>query len=318
MKKFTKILALVSAIMIAIFAFTGCMGAKKHKHATGGSSGTYYAYGNALATLVTNNNDFKVSAVTSGASAANILQISNKKADHAIVQNDVSYYAYTGTELFATQGEQKDIRIIGYMYSEVCQIVAREGINSIEDLRGKRVSVGDAGSGVEFNAKQILGAYGITFNDIQKQNLSFGDSADAIKDDTLDAFFCTAGAPTTAIVELATTKNINLLSVDQDHIDILQETYDFYKPYTVPAGTYNGVDTDTLMVTVKATLIAHKNVGENEVYNLLKTIFEKASTTNHAKFAELSFADCFDDCENSTVPFHAGALKFYNEIMDQR
>ena len=318
MKKFTKILALVSAIMIAIFAFTGCMGAKKLKLATGGSSGTYYAYGNALATLVTNNNDFKVSAVTSGASAANILQISNKQADLAIVQNDVAYYAYTGTDLFATQGKQENIRIIGYMYSEVCQIVAREGINSIEDLRGKRVSVGDAGSGVEFNAKQILGAYGITFNDIQKQNLSFGDSADAIKDDTLDAFFCTAGAPTTAIVELATTKNINLLSVDQDHIDILQENYDFYKPYTVPAGTYNGVDTDTLMVTVKATLIADKDVSEDKIYNIVKALFAKDHTASYAKFEELKVADFFDACEESTVPFHAGALKFYNEIMDQR
>ncbi len=313
MKKLTKIFALVSAIMIAIFAFAGCTGAKKLKLATGGSSGTYYAYGNALATLVTNNNSFKVSAVTSGASAANILQISNKQADLAIVQNDVAFYAYTGTDLFATQGEQKDIRIIGYMYSEVCQIVAKEGINSIDDLRGKRVSVGDAGSGVEFNAKQILEAYGITFDDIQKQNLSFGDSADAIKDDQLDAFFCTAGAPTTAIVELATTKNINLLSLDQAHIEALQEDYDFYKPYVVEAGTYNGINTDTLMVTVKATLIAHKNVGEDEVYNLLKTVFDKATPNSHAKFEELTFEDCFDACETSTVPFHAGALKYYNE-----
>lgn len=313
MKKLTKIFALVSALLIAVFAFTGCAGAKKLKLATGGSSGTYYAYGNALATVVTNNTDIKMNAVTSGASAANILQISNKQADLAIVQNDVAYYAYTGTDLFADKGEQKNIRIVGYMYSEVCQIVAREGINSIEDLRGKRVSVGDAGSGVEFNAKQILSAYGIEFTDIQKQNLSFGDSADAIKDDTLDAFFCTAGAPTTAIVELATTKNINLLSIDEAHIAALQEDYDFYKAYTVPAGTYNGINTDTLMVTVKATLIAHKDVSETDIYNILKATFDTKSTDNHAKFAELNFEDCFDGCADSTVPFHPGALKYFNE-----
>jgi TRAP transporter TAXI family solute receptor len=218
MKKLTKIFALVASLMIAVFAFVGCGGAdSKLKLATGGSSGTYYAYGNVLASIATNDAGVKVNAVSSGASKANILQISGKEVDLAIVQNDVAYYAYTGTDLFEAQGEQKDIRIVGYMYSEVCQIVAREGINSIEDLRGKRVSVGDVGSGVEFNAKQILAAYGITFNDIQKQNLSFGDSADAIKDETLDAFFCTAGAPTTAIVELATTKSINLLLVFVSH-----------------------------------------------------------------------------------------------------
>ena len=313
MKKLTKIFAFISAVIIALVAFTGCATENKLKLATGGSTGTYFAYGNALANVVTNNTNVKVTAITSGASKANILQISGKEVDLAIVQNDVAYYAYTGTDLFASQGKQEDIRIVGYMYSEVCQIVAREGINSIEDLRGKRVSVGDVGSGVEFNAKQILAAYGITFNDIQKQNLSFGDSADAIKDETLDAFFCTAGAPTTAIVELATTKNINLLSLDQAHIEALQADYDFYKPYTVPAGTYNGVNTDTLMVTVKATLIAHKSVSEQTIYDLLKATFDNATTTNHGKFEELNFADCFDACETSTVPFHPGALKYYNE-----
>ena len=312
MKKLTKILAFVSAVIMSLFAFTGC-GETTLTLATGGTAGTYYAYGGALANVVNANTDVKVSAISSGASAANILQISGGSADLAIVQNDVAYYAYTGTDLFATQGAQTDIRIVGYMYSEVCQIVAREGINSIEDLRGKRVSVGDAGSGVEFNAKQILGAYDISFNDIQKQNLSFADSADAIKDGTLDAFFCTAGAPTTAIVELATTTDINLLSLDAAHIAALQADYDFYKSYTVPAGTYNGIDTDTLMVTVKATLIAHKDVSADAIYDLLNATFENATTTNHAKFAELNFADCFDACETSTVPFHAGAIRYYNE-----
>jgi TRAP transporter TAXI family solute receptor len=314
MKKLTKIFALVASLMIAVFAFVGCGGAdSKLKLATGGSSGTYYAYGNVLASIATNDAGVKVNAVSSGASKANILQISNDQADLAIVQNDVAFYAYTGTDLFEAQGEQKDFRIVGYLYSEVCQIVARAGINSIEDLKGKRVSVGDARSGVEFNAKQILGAYDISFGDIQKQNLSFGDSADAIKDGTLDAFFCTAGAPTTAIVELATTHNINLLSVDEAHIAELQDTYDFYKPYTVPAGTYTGINTDTLMVTVKATLIADKDVSEDKIYNIVKALFAKDHTASHAKFEELNVADFFDACEESTVPFHAGALKYYNE-----
>ncbi|MBE5733271.1 MAG: TAXI family TRAP transporter solute-binding subunit [Clostridiales bacterium] len=311
MKKLTKIFALVSALMIAVFAFTGC-GDKKLKFATGGTGGTYYAYGSALSTLTTNNTSTKVTAISTGASADNILRVNKKKADIAIVQNDVAFYAYTGTDLFASNGAQKNIRIVGYMYSEPCQIVARSGINSIEDLRGATVSVGAVGSGVEFNAKQILAAYDISFGDINKRNLDFNGSADALKNGQIDAFFCVAGAPTTAITDLATTKGINLLSIDDDHIAILQSTYDFYKPYTVPAGTYNGINADVKMVTVKATIIAHKNVSNKDVYNILDSAF-KATKVNHAKFEELSLESCFDDYANSTVPFHDGAIEYYNE-----
>ena len=125
------------------------------------------------------------------------------------------------------RGESRRVLRDGRVYAEVCQVVAKGGITSIADLRGKRVSVGDVGSGVEFNARQILEAYGMTFDDIIVNNLSFGDSAAAFKDGKIDAFFCVAGAPTTAIVELATTNPINLLTIDDEHADKLMEKYPF-------------------------------------------------------------------------------------------
>ena len=122
-------------------------------------------------------------------------------------------------------------------------------VNSVRQMsgytgtyKGKRVSVGDAGSGVEFNARQILEAYGISFNDIEDNNLGFGDSSDALKDGKIDAFFCTAGAPTTAIVELATTNSINLLEIEDEHAAALAEAHPFYTTYPIPGGSYMGVD----------------------------------------------------------------------------
>ena len=191
MKKFTKILALVAVVLVALFAFLG--GASdKYIFATGGSGGTYYTYGNAIATLTTNISDTKITAVTGKGSKNSIQRVNAGRVKFAIVQNDVAYYAYTGTDLFADQGKQEDFRIVGYMYSEPCQIVAREGINSIIELRGKKVSVGVGGSGVEFNAKQILAAYGMSFDDINAQHLDFNGSAAALQDGQIDAFFCVA------------------------------------------------------------------------------------------------------------------------------
>lgn len=196
---------------------------------TGGTTGTYYAYGGVLANILNGKmSSAQINVQSTGASKANIFLIDDKEADLAIVQNDVMDYAFNGSDLFAEDGAVTSFSSVAGLYAEVCQIVASGDIKSIADLKGKRVSVGDAGSGVEFNARQILEAYDISFDDIEVNNLGFGDSADAIKDGKIDAFFCTAGAPTTAIVELATTKAINLLEVDDEHAAKLIESYPFY------------------------------------------------------------------------------------------
>ena len=139
----------------------------------------YYSYGTAVSQILSSEVGASFTIEATGASKANIQLIASGESDMARVQNDVVYYAYTGTDLF--EGEKiEGFSAMAGLYAEVCQIIAdpSAGIDSIEDLVGKNVSVGDAGSGVEFNAKQILAAYGISFDDINVQNLSFGDSAD--------------------------------------------------------------------------------------------------------------------------------------------
>ena len=277
--------------------------AKKIRFATGGTTGTYYAYGGVISQTL--------QEILPDASKANIFEIVDGEADMALVQNDVADYAYKGTDLFEKDGPSKGFSALGGAYSEVVQVVANSSINSIADLKGKTVSVGDAGSGTEFNARQLLDAYGLSFNDIKVQNLSFGDSAEALKDGKIDAFFCVAGAPTTAVVELATTNSIHVLSVDEDKMKVLQSKYPFYTEYKIPAGTYKGVDNEVTSAAVKATFIVSDKLDEDTVYQMTKAIFENKSKIAHAKAEQLDpkFA-----VEGITIPFHPGAQKYYKEV----
>ncbi len=312
MKKKKISLALILVLTI-ILIFAGCGSKTTLKMATGGTTGTYYAYSGAVTQILSSKiENLSFDVQSTGASKANIYLVSDKEADIAIVQNDVMYYANQGTDLF--DGEKiEGFSAMAGLYAEVCQIVSNSNINSIEDLRGKRVSVGDIGSGCEFNARQILEAYGISFDDIVVNNLSFGDSATALKDDKIDAFFCVAGAPTTAIVELATTNNINILEVDDEHADKLMENYPFYTKYNVPGGTYKGVDSDVQTVAVVATYIVSNDLDENLVYQMTKALFENSEeiAKAHPKGAEL---DPAYSVSGISIPLHPGAEKYYKEI----
>ena len=283
--------------------------------ATGGTSGTYYPYGGAVATVFQDKvPGASVNVQSTGASAENIRLIAAGDADIAIVQNDVMNYAFNGTETF--EGKKEDnFAAMATLYAEVCQIIvdADAGITSVADLKGKRVSVGDVGSGVEANAKQILGAFGITFDDIQAEHLGFGPSADAMKDKKIDAFFVTAGAPTTAVLELATTNAISVLPIEGAELDGLMSEYGFYTKYTIPAGTYKGVDADVNTLAIKATFIVRKELDEALVYDLTKALFENIDTiaAAHAKGAELNVNDAV---QGISVPFHPGAEKYFKEV----
>ncbi len=280
---------------------------------TGGTTGTYYGFCNVVATVINEKTDMELTVQSSGASKANILDIDDGIVQMAIVQNDVMDYAYNGTSLFENDGAITSFSTLGAVYAEVCQIVARadSGIKTVADLEGKKVSVGDSGSGVEFNAQQILGAYDITFEDIDKQNLSFQASADALKDGKIDAFFCTAGAPTVAITDLSTTTGIVLVEIDDEHLAKLQKDYGFYASYTVPAGTYNGIDKDAQTVAVKATFIVSNDLSEETVYNLTKAVYENKDNYTHDKAKEMNLEYAVSSI---SVPFHPGAEKYFKEV----
>ena len=314
MKKLFKVstLLLVTAMMLASCSKNA---KKDYILATGGTGGTYYPFGGAIANIWnTKIENMNVTAQATGASAENLRLINKGEAEYAIVQNDVMDYAYNGTDLFA--GEKlANIMTIGTLYPEVVQIAVSKdsGIKSIADFKGKRISVGDAGSGVEFNAKQIMEGYGLTFDDIKKSNLSFKESAEGIQNGTLDGCFVTAGVPNAALQELAFTAGLTLVPVDGEAAKKICEKYGYYTQTTIPGGTYKGTDDDTPALAIKATLAVSSKLDEQTVYEMTKALFENLDelATAHAKGKEVSAKAAVTGV---SVPFHPGAKKYFKEI----
>ena len=305
---------LLAVVMMTALVLTSCGGgSQKIFLATGSETGTYYSFGIALGQVMKDKIGQEFGVQSTGASKANIQLVAGGDVDMAIVQNDVMDYAFNGTNTFAAEGALSGFSAVATLYAEVVQIVAKPGITSVADLKGKTVSVGDAGSGTEFNAAQIFEAYGMTFDDINKQSLGFTDSADKFKDGQLDAFFVTAGAPTTCITDLATSNDFVILSIGETEMQYLKDNYGYYTEYTLAAGTYDKQTEDATTVAVKATLIAADDLSEDVVYNVTKGIFEniEAIKATHAKGAELS-AD--SGVQGVSIPFHAGAEKYFKEI----
>lgn len=304
-----KILALVLALMMILT----CSAMAELTFTTGGTSGTYYAFGNVLAQYITNNSDVAVTAIAGNGSAANIDLLDLGDAQLGFVQNDVANYAYNGIRFEQYEGMPVDtFTALAALYAETVQIVTcNPEIKTVEDLRGKNVSIGSAGSGVYFNALDFLAAYGMTEDDINPQYLSFGDSSEALKDGKIDAAFVVAGAPTPAVTDLCTTKGAYLISLDDEAIAKMQEINSSYAKAVIPAGSYEGIDTDTVTVAIKATIIANGDVTEDEAYTIVSTIFEnvEAITEAHAKGAELDLAYA-SECG---LPYHAGAAKYFAE-----
>jgi hypothetical protein len=276
-KLFKRVVTAVCALALAV-GVTGCGGGDKEQFvniATGGTAGTYYPIGGAIAEVL-NKNGMNASAQSTGASVANINMLKDKQVELAIVQNDITYYAVNGLEMFKEGGKIENLFGIASLYPETCQFVVREdsGIKSIADLKGKRVAVGAAGSGAEANARQILEAYGLTYDDVDEQFLSFAEGAYAIKDGTVDAAFVTAGYPTASVQDVASQNKIRLLPVGDDQIKVLSEKYPFYTKTTVPKGVYQGFEEDVNTVSVMAILVANDKIDANLGEKLTKAIFD--------------------------------------------
>ena len=304
----------ILALMIALVMMFSCASAMAELvFTTGGTSGTYYAFGSVLAQYITNNTDVAVTAVPGNGSAANIDLLDLEEAELALVQNDVANYAYNGINFEQYIGSPiQSFTALAALYTETVQLVTcNPEIKSVADLKGKSVSIGSQGSGVYFNAMDMFAAYDMTEEDIIPQYLSFGDSADALKDGKIDAAFVVAGAPTPAVTDLCTGKATYLVSLDDEHVAKLQEINSAYAKSVIPAGTYSGIDTDTVTVGIKATIIANEDVSEEDAYTIVSTIFENAAdiATAHAKGAELDL----EYAATCGLPYHAGAAKYFAE-----
>ena len=323
-----RIIAMLLAVMM-VFALCACdgtigekindntgektvEGSKGLSMCTDGPAGTYYAFGGILCQVVGGDLDISMTAVTTGGSAAN-LESMGAVYQLATVQSDVMTYAFEGTNSFAESGKLDNFRVLCALYAETVQIVTIDpSIKSVADLKGKSVCVGDQGSGTYYNTIDVLAAYGMTLDDINPVYQSFDASTESVQDGKIDAAFLCAGAPTPAVATLASAKNINLISIDDEHMEKLLKDCPYYASYTIPAGTYDGLDVDTQTVTVKATLICSANMTDECAYNIVKSIFDNkdAITALHAKGAEL---DLTFATEGISVPFHDGAAKFFSE-----
>ena len=309
-----KIICAVLAIMLMLsMVACGASGASKMTMGTGGTAGTYYAYGGVLGQYITNEAGIEVVVVSTDGSKANIQSIDAGDYQLGTVQSDVLAYAWAGTRSFESEGAIDSFRVVAGLYAEAVQLITMDPeIKSVADLKGKSVSIGAPGSGVYFNAVDVLAAAGMTEADINAQYQSFADSTDALKDGKIDAAFIVAGPPTPAITELCTTNNAYLVPIDGDIAAKLMADCPFYTAYSIPAGTYPGQEADVATVTVKATLIVSADADEDDVYELTKAIFDNASAiaAENAKGNELSIDNAVSGMD---APFHAGAAKYFAE-----
>ncbi len=321
-----KSFALLVVCMLVIGLLAGCGGGDKKPAApaapakvfvnlaTGGTAGVYYPLGGAMAEIFNKNiPGMNASAQSTGASVANINLLKDGKVELALVQNDIAYYASTGTEMFKDK-KVEAIQGIASLYNETIQIVTIEGkgIKTVADLKGKRVAVGALGSGTEANARQIMEIFGITYADIKPQYLSFGEAANGLKDGNIDVAFVTAGAPTAAIQDIAAQHKVALVSIPADKAEALIKKYPFYAKQTIKAKTYPTVAADVQTVAVKAMLVTSSKVNADLVYKMTKAIYSNLDRIKvaHAQGANVQKATAL---EGMGIKLHAGADKFFKE-----
>lgn len=277
---------------------------------TGGTSGTYYPLGGAMAKVITDETGIQTDAVSSNASADNVVALAEGEAEIAFVQTDVMANAVEGTNAF--EGKAVDnVLALGSLYPETVQIVtlADSGISSVEDLKGKKVSVGAPGSGTYINAEQILEIHGMTMDDIDAQNLDFGESTGGIQDGNIDAAFITSGTPTGAVDGLSATNPVSIVPISQEKVDELVEKYPYYAADTIPSGTY-GMESEVNTVAVLAMLAVSKDLSEDLVYDITKAIYENTDAISHAKGEFITLETATDGIG---IDFHPGAEKYFKE-----
>ncbi|MCR4672570.1 MAG: sodium/glutamate symporter [Lachnospiraceae bacterium] len=319
MRKSRKFYYALSAVLICVLltisACSGSSGDTEIRFGTGGTGGTYYAYGLKLAEHIDEEGSgTSVTVQSTAGSAANLRLIGSGLLDAAIVQNDVLDDAVSGTGAFAEDGAVSNIRAVAGLYTEACQVVAlgSSEIETIDDLAGKKVSVGSEGSGVMVNAEQILQAYGLSFNDIEPVYLSFTEAAEAMEKGEIDAFFCTASAPTNAVSDLAENVDIKILSLDERALKQIRNSYSGFSVTAIPAGTYSGQDEEVVTIGVKAVLVADSELSESAAASLLDAVFENEEALREVtgQTAALDYDYAVGDISAS---FHDGAVSWYAE-----
>ncbi|HSB81436.1 MAG TPA: TAXI family TRAP transporter solute-binding subunit [Candidatus Methylomirabilis sp.] len=281
--------------------------------ATGGTAGTYYPYGGAMAKIWNSKiPGMNVTAQATGASVENVRLMNKDEVELAMVQSDTIDFAFNAKEAF--KEKLTKMSVVAVLYPELIHVVVRGDldVNSFSGLKGKKIGVGAPGSGTEANYRQLLDVYKVSKDSVSAQYLSFAESADQFKDNRIDAFMVTGGVPTSAIMDVATQRGIKILPIDDTMLSILTGKYPFLSPAVIPANSYKGVTKDVKTVAVNAVLIAHPKLSETDVYNMTKALFEHQTelAAAHAKGKVLNLQSA---ATGVSIPFHPGALKYYKE-----
>ncbi len=286
---------------------------------TGGQTGVYYVVGQSVCRLLNRNSSdhgIRCNAPSSGGSVANVNAIRGGEMDMGVVQSDIQYKAYEGTENFQDAGPFSEMRALFALHGEPLTVVARRDANirDVRDLKGKRVNIGNPGSGQRDTMDVVMAALGWTRSDFaMASELSAAEQAAALGDNNVDAMVYVAGHPNGSIQEATTTVDSVLVRVAGEGIDQLIAERPYYARATIPGGLYRGNDEDVQTFGVRATLVASTAVSEETVYQTVKAVFENFDRFKrlHPAFANLSEQEMIS--EGLSVPLHEGATRYYKE-----
>jgi len=331
MKALKKLVAgaAVAVSVLGIATVASAQDIKFFTIGTGGTAYTYYPVGGVIANAISKPPGSRecgkggscgvdgliASAVSSRGSVDNVNAIMSGLRNSGFAQSDVAYWAYTGTGTMEGKEPAKDLRTIAALFEEHIHLIARadSGINSVADLKGKVVSLDEPGSGTYVDANLILGANGMSIDDVTAEALKGNAASEALRNGKIDAYFVVAGYPTGSIVELASAEKIKLVPIDGAAAKSLSDKYGFFSQSEIPAGTYEGVDA-TNTVAVGAQWFTSAKEDEELIYNITKALWNKESRklldVGHAKGKSITMESALSGVG---VPLHPGAEKFYKE-----
>ena len=311
--RMTRLFTIAAALALAA---AGAQAQQFFRIGTGGTAGTYYPVGGAIANAVSQPGKIIVTAQASNGSVANVNGIQGGAMESGFSQSDVATWAQKGTGLYEGKPNVPGLRLIANLYPESVHVVVKKGsgIKSVADLKGKRVALDEPGSGTLVNARAILAAYGLKESDIKPEYIKPNQAGDKMKDGSLDAFFFTGGAPAGAIAELASAgSGIDLLPIDGAAADALRKSSPFFSPDNIAADTYKGVAAVNTL-SVGAQWVTSDKADTNTVYEITKALFsaeaQKQLASGHAKG---KFITKENAVRAAGIPFHPGAERFYKE-----
>ncbi|MGI3167448.1 TAXI family TRAP transporter solute-binding subunit [Oceanicola sp. S124] len=304
-----------TAALVALGLGTPALAQSQLSIATGGTGGVYYPLGGGLAEIINTHIDgYSATAEVTGASVENMGLIATGDADLAIALADTVAQAYSGTGRF--EGQQLSmVRGLASLYSNMVHIVTLEGsgISTLEDLRGKRVSVGAPGSGTEVNTAAILDANGISYDDIEEQRLNFNETADALANGDIDVGFWSVGAPTSSVLNLATTQNISFITLTPEQLEAAKAADATFAVSTLAGGTYTGVDEDMDVLGIPNVLAVSSEMSDDLAYAITSAMFENIAELQAVHPAANQTTVEFT-LGATPVPLHPGAIRYFEEI----